>query len=391
MLSDKTLAFGEKLCSLTLGIDKLYRSLLVNPDMHDGLAVIDMTGGKIPAQSVADYDEARQALSQLAAQAFSLPEADRRLYYTQACISLDNFCANQQGLLPDLSHQIGMFLHVDPAPIADGQIDALVKKVHDMLTQMGYTGDVYRQCAQWEKKNLVEPEAVKDTMHQLMAIARERTGAILPLPEGDFYHCETVRGEPFNARSDYHNRCVVINLDPVLTRPALKHLVCHECYPGHFMQFTLRRKYWEQGLAAADGLLSVVNHSSSSTFEGIADAGIEFIDWLEDDDDRVYQVLSELRAALGTAASYRLHNLKMGEKQVEDWLRQYTLIGGEGWIKSRMGFIKSLSRSALIWSYWRGDQAVFGVWNRVAPQDRARFFDYIYTRLHTPQSMSLFQ
>ena len=99
---------------------------------------------------------------------------------------------------------------------------------------------------------------------------------------------------------------VVINIDPVLTRPALKHLVCHECYPGHFMQFSLRRIYWEQGRAAADGLLSVVNHSSSSTFEGIADAGIEFIDWIENDDDRVNAVLGELRAAL-TATSSDAH------------------------------------------------------------------------------------
>jgi len=34
---------------------------------------------------------------------------------------------------------------------------------------------------------------------------------------------------------------------------------------------------------------------------------------------------------------------------------------------------------------------VFPVWHRVAKEDRARFFQYIYGRLHTVQSMQLFQ
>lgn len=390
MLSDRTLLYGEKLCSLTLGIDRLYRSKLVDADKHDGLAVIDMSGGKFAPDGISDYQQAREALAALAREAFALPEPDRRLYYTQACISLDSFCAQNQGQLPDLSTQIGMFLHVNPAPISQSQIDALLAKIHAMLTDMGYSGDVFQQCAKWEEKNKVPTDEVQGVMTELMAEARERTGNILPLPENDYYRCETVRGEPFNARSDYDNRMVVINIDPVLTRPALKHLVCHECYPGHFMQFSLRRIYWEQGRAAADGLLSVVNHSSSSTFEGIADAGIEFIDWIENDDDRVNAVLGELRAALGTATSYQMHTLKLPNEQVEDWLRGYTLVGGEGWIKNRMKFVGSLSRSALIWSYWRGDQGVFDIWRRVQPEERDRFFDYIYTRLHTIQSMSLF-
>lgn len=386
-LSDKTLAYAEKIASITLGIDALYRAELKGEG--DGLVVVNM-GQTVPAP-LSGYAEARAQLAELARGAFALPEADRRLYYTQTCATLDAFCAWRQGQLPDMESQIDLFLHVDPAPASDLVLDGYLHELRQMLTELGYTGDLKQQCAAWEQKNLVPADEVQDTMNEMMAIAREKCGRILELPENDYYHCEVERGMPYNARSDYDHRCVVINIDPILTRPALKHLVCHEAYPGHFIQFSLRRMQYERGEGGADGLLSVCNHTSSSTFEGIADAGIEFIGWDEDENDRVCMLMSTIQAALGTAASYRMHTLKQSDAQVEDFLRRNAVAGGEGWVANRMGFIRDIARSALIWSYWRGDQGVFNVWRRVAPEDRARFFEYIYGRLHTVQSLQLFR
>lgn len=389
MLSDKTLRYGEELCALTLGIDSLYRKELGLSDQHDGLVVINM-GAKTTKQ-LASYEEARQNLAELAKKAFSLPEVDRRLYYTQACMSLDSFCASRMGMLNDLSSQVGMFLHVNPAPVTADELDRYQCNINRKLTEMGYTGDLKQKCAKWEEKNIVPADEVQGTMEELMAVARERTGNILDLPEGDYYRCVTQRGGAFNASSHYDERKVIVNIDPILTRQGLKHLVAHECYPGHFMQFSLRQRLYEKGVAAADGLLSVVNHASSSTFEGIADAGLEFINWIEDDDDEVAAMLAEYKSALGTASSYQLHELKKTPAEVESWLRDYTLVGGEGWIANRMTFISDTARSALIWSYWRGDLGVFEVWRNVRPKDRQRFFEYIYGRLHTVQSMQLFR
>ena len=86
-----------------------------------------------------------------------------------------------------------------------------------------------------------------------------------------------------------------------------------------------------------------------------------------------------------------MHVLKWTEEQVEKWLADHALIGGEGWVKGRLRFIRDTSRSALIWSYWRGDQGVFDVWHNVSEEDRNRFFEYIYGRLHTVQSMQMFR
>ena len=387
-LSDATLRLSEKVAHATMGIDALYRRESGASSQRDGLVVVEMA--EVSPTPFASYEEAQACLAGLAQQALTLPEPDRRLYYAQACTSLWSFCAWRLGKLPHMSDQISLFLHADPAPASQAQLDRYYQELRAMLTELGYTGSIKEQIAAWEAKNLVPADEVQDTMNAMMAQAREICGQILPLPENDFYRCETVRGVPYNASSDFTHRRVLINIDPILTRQKLKHLVCHEVYPGHFMQFTLRRQAWEQGAGGLDGVLSVCNHSSSCTFEGIADAGIAFLGWEDGLDDRANELVSTIQAALATAASYRLHTLGWESSRVEDFLRENAPGGGEGWVANRIKFIQDPARAALIFSYWRGDEGVFPVWNRVAPEDRSRFFGYIYGRLHTVQSLQLF-
>ncbi len=388
-LSDQTIAFSVRVARATMGVDALYRKETGLTDLHDGLVVLNMSG--VRPEAYENYQAAQAHLAELAQAALALPEPDRRLYYAQACTSLWSFCQWRRGGLDAMDSQIGTFLHVDPAPAAQAELDAYQAELYRMLGEAGYDGDLKQRIDAWEQKNLAPADEVQGRMDELMAEARQRTGEILPLPEGDEYHCETVASGPFNASSDYGNRRVIINTAPVLTVQKLKHLVCHEVYPGHFMQFTLRRQAWEQGTGGLDGTLSVCNHSSSSTFEGIADCGIRFLDWDEGVDDRISALISVIQSALGTAASYRMHTLGWESGRVEDFLRQNAPGGGQGWVDNRMRFISDPARSALIWSYWRGDGGVFPVWERVEKNDRPRFYTYIYNRLHTVQSLQLFR
>ncbi len=388
-LSDKTLAYSVDIARVTMGVDALYRRECGFSDLHDGLVVLNMCD--VPPEPFESYEAAQDRLAGLARGAMALPEADRRLYYTQACTSLWSFCEWRRGQLDAISDQIGLFLHVNSAPASQAELDACNGRLYAMLGEAGYSGDLKHRIAAWEQKNLVPADEVQGTMDRMMVTARERTGEILELPENDYYHCETVTSGAFNASSDFNNRRVIINTAPILTTQKLKHLVCHEVYPGHFMQFTLRRVAWERGIGGLDGTLSVCNHSSSCTFEGIADCGIQFIGWEEDLDDRINALVSIIQSALATAASHRMHTLKWADADVEDFLRRNAPGGGEGWVANRMRFISDPARAALIWSYWRGDEGVFPVWDRVQPADRPRFFEYIYNRLHTVQSMQLFK
>jgi hypothetical protein len=201
----------------------------------------------------------------------------------------------------------------------------------------------------------------------------------------------TLRGAHFNARADYLGRTIELNIDPVLTRPGLKHLAVHEGYPGHYVQFKLREHWYAEGLAPADGLLSVVNSASSCTFEGIADYGLHLIDWVSTDDDRLSAILTHYHAGLGTAGAWRLHTLGWTTARTADWMRGQALTGGEGWVENRLRFIEAPQRCALITSYWQGEPNVVAAWKRI-PRDRySGFVRFVYGRMHSTQSIMMFE
>jgi hypothetical protein len=202
--------------------------------------------------------------------------------------------------------------------------------------------------------------------------------------------CVAVTGVAFNARCDYLQRKIDLNVEPTLTRPGLKHLAVHEGYPGHYVQFKLRETSFREGTGPADNLLSVVNTASSSVFEGIADAGMAAIGWDDGGDDRIQALLNRHRAAIGTGAAWRLHALGRPEGQVTDWLRDQALIGGDGWVDNRMRFIAAPERAVLIWSYWWGEQVVAPAWATAREDAPEPFVRYLYERMHSNDTVDMF-
>jgi hypothetical protein len=388
MLSDTTLAYGEEVATALLGLDALFRA--EDEGSGDGLVVLNMSSTHQP-EKFTDYDDAHERFAGLERRAANLPEPDRRRYYTQLAQSEMAFCRWRQGRLP-FTDQISGFLHIPAAPASDADLDSLRQDMRSLLNQMGYSGDLSTQAAAWEARNRVEPDEVQGTLTALLDEAWDRTAERMeiPAPKSDGMRVQTVRAAPFSGRCDYSHRTIDLNIDPVLTRPALKHLAVHEGYPGHYVQFKLREHWYKQGLAPADGLLSIVNSASSSPFEGIADNGIRVIDWLEDDNDRLSAILTRYRSGIGTVAAWRLHALNQSPDHVRDWLHENALVGGEGWIANRMRFIAAPDRSALIWSYWWGEASVAPVWEATPPERRPEFLRFLYGRMHSPQTVAMF-
>jgi hypothetical protein len=339
----------------------------------------------------ADFAEARAHFVALRRDASALMEPDRRLYYRQLCDSTIALLDWREQGLP-FEEQIARFLHVPAQPAGEADLDRLRTAMRELLSGLGYDGDLAAQSAAWEQRHRVPPDEVESTVATLLDEAWDRTDAILPIPapRSDGMRVLGVRGTHFNARCDYMARTVELNLDPVLTRPSLKHLVIHECYPGHYVQFKLREHWYQEGTAAADGLLSLVNSASSSVFEGIADYGQRLLQWVQDDDDRIAACLTRYRAGIGTGAAWRLHALGWPAAQVTDWLRANSLVGGDGWVQNRMQFIAAPQRSALIWSYWAGEPAVAAAWETVATAQTDDFLRFLYGRMHSTQSVAMF-
>ncbi len=388
-LSDATLAYGERAARALLGVDALYRR---ESDDGDGLVVVDMSRGQIEPEPYADYAAAAEAWRELDAASTALPEADRRLYYHQLCRSTLAFIRWRSAGLP-LPDQLAEFLHVPAAPASDGELEGLRTELRTLLARMGYAGDLAAQCAAWEERVRVPPDEVLPTLEAYFAEAWERTERVLPIPapRSDGMKAQAVRGVAFNARCNYLERTVELNVDPVLTRPGLKHLALHECYPGHYVQFKLREVLYAQGRAPADNLLSVVNTASSSPFEGIADNGIYLLDWFEGDDDHAHHLLSRYRSAIGTVAAWKLHALGEPEEAVRAWLQQQSLVGGAGWVDNRMRFIAAPARAVLIWSYWWGQPVVTEAYQAAPAARRGEYLEFLYGRMHSLQTVALFE
>jgi hypothetical protein len=266
--------------------------------------------------------------------------------------------------------------------------------MRSLLNAMGNGGDLAAQCAAWEERARVPADEVPGVLSSLLDEAwdraEERVTAI-PADKSDGMRVTPVSGVAFNARCDYLARTIELNTDPVLTRPALKHLAVHEGYPGHYVQFKLRETMAAAGEAAADVLLSVVNTASSSVFEGIADAGLAAMGWIDDDDDRLQALMNRYRAGIGTGAAWRLHALGWSESAAGDWLRSRSLVGGEGWVSGRMRFLAAPARAVLIWSYWWGERAVAPRWARVPQDERADFVRFLYGRMHSVDTVGMFE
>ena len=390
-LSRETLAFGERMMTALLGLDALYRAESAD---GEGLAVVNLDlERRYPADAFAGYAEAARCFESLRTDARSLPEKDRRAYYDDLCHSTLALIAWRKTGLPFLE-QLRDFLHVTPEPASPEELDALQAEMGELLSRMGYKGDLREQCAAWEEKTRVPPEQVPAVLEALLDEAWRRTEDRLlkiPRPQSDGMHVVPVTGVAFNARCNYLSRRIELNVDPILTRPGLKHLAVHEGYPGHYLQFTLRSTLMETGEAAADGLLSLVNSASSSIFEGIGDSGLTMLDWMESDDDRVQALMNVYRAGIGTEAAWQLHGLGWPVARVAESLAARSLVGGDGWVSNRVKFIQSPSRAVLIWSYWWGERVVTRAWQRIGAYRRDAFLRFLYGRMHSNASIEMFE
>src|SRR5262249_6358686 len=148
-LSDTTLAYGARAMRALLGLDRLYRRASGD---ETGLAVVNLdAAGAYPPEAFATYDDARASFADLARDAETLPEADRRTYYAEMCRSSLAFIAWQRDGL-SFAQQLEGFLGVPAEPASDAELEALRAELRALLGRMGYAGDLNAQCAAWEER-----------------------------------------------------------------------------------------------------------------------------------------------------------------------------------------------------------------------------------------------
>jgi hypothetical protein len=157
----------------------------------------------------------------------------------------------------------------------DAHFDSLLARLDSVLPGRGPLDARYRTF----RGKLTIPAGKVDTVFKTaIAACRARTLARIPLPEGERFDLEYVKGTSWNAYNWYkggYRSLIQVNLDFPVPLDRAVDLACHEGYPGHHVYNALL----EQALVRGRGWLefSIYPLFSPQSFiaEGTANYGID--------------------------------------------------------------------------------------------------------------------
>jgi hypothetical protein len=162
-----------------------------------------------------------------------------------------------------------------PPRYGDAHFDSLLARLDSVLPAGRTLAERYRSF----RARLTIPSAKVDTVFKTaIAACRARTQAQLPLPAGERFDLEYVKGTSWNAYNWYqggYRSLIQVNLDFPVPLDKAVDLACHEGYPGHHVYNALL----EQALVRERGWVEFSMYAlfSPQSFiaEGTANFGID--------------------------------------------------------------------------------------------------------------------
>jgi hypothetical protein len=164
---------------------------------------------------------------------------------------------------------------VTPPHFEPAHFDSLLARLDSVLPGRGPLADQYQRF----RKRLMIPARLVDTVFKTaIAACRARTRAHLPLPPGERFDLEYVKGTPWNAYNWYkgnYRSVIQVNLDFPIPLDRAVDLACHEGYPGHHVYNALL----ERALVRERGWVEISMYPlfspQSLIAEGSANFGID--------------------------------------------------------------------------------------------------------------------
>jgi len=383
---------GRELTAVTMGIDAFERQQPAESSLlgGEGLVPIYLGEGIVTGRQYGDREAIRADLVKLAEAVEALPAGPRQTFLRGMLKSLRVAVKMLSGASPSFEEKV-----TDLVGAPAGREDAAViedarAKLDALLTKSGFSsGSLAERVSAWEEARAVPAEQVETVFRELMAKAKAKTDALI-FDTGDYdMKLNPVRGMYYTARCSFNEGKMDLNFDLSFTRAALKHLVCHEVYPGHSTQLLSTKHAVEQGEAPADALLITTDAITGCVQEGIGDQGVHLIDFVEDDDDQIHIELRRVRSAAQTSAAWMLMVEGMPREDVANYLRT-TAMGQEAWVQGRLRMAAHPFRGPFISSYWAGNETVRKVRERVTPAQWADFLKALYFRANSPASLEMF-
>jgi hypothetical protein len=382
---------GHELAELTAGIDAFYRGTIGSDGFLDREGLIPVAVAKVAPRTIRNYDEANAALLALRERLPGEAESDlRRAYLDELIDSLLALVTTFEGKEISYADRVRRQMRVETQTVDDATLDGYRATIREKLDEIGYSGnELAEDVRRWEADVRVPDDKVIETMRALTVEARERVSQTMYDMRGEWIEPIETRDKPFSAYCDYPGRRQLLNLDHPYTTYALKHLATHEAFPGHLVHLALRQRYVAEGSMPLDGAQVVTSSASSALFEGIADNGLFFVDWVDTPADELAVALQRLRAALRCNAAWMLHAEGRPAEEVAPIIAEASY-QDVATTTSRLRMLRNGLRAPFVYAYWCGDVAVHDVWKTVPKERRVEFWQYLYGNMHTPKTLKQF-
>ncbi|WP_193337271.1 hypothetical protein [Devosia beringensis] len=383
---------GKQLTAVTLGIDAMARRQPAEGSLlgGEGLVPIFLGAGMVEPARYADAEAIKADLARLATATDALPAGPRRVFLEGMLKSLRVAVKMLSGASPSFEEKVTDLVGAPAGREDAALIEDARARVDALLAKSGFVnGSLGERVTAWEEARAVPTERIETVFRELMADAKARTDKLI-FDTGDYdMVLNPVRGMFYTARCSFEQGKMDLNYDLSFTRAALKHLVCHEVYPGHSTQLLSTKQAVDDGRAPADALLITTDAITGCVQEGIGDQGAHLIDFIEDDDDQIHVELRRVRSAAQTSAAWMLMVEGVPREDVANYLRD-TAMGQEAWVQGRLRMAAHPFRGPFISSYWAGNESVRRVRERVTKDQWPSFLDALYSNANSPQSLEMF-
>ncbi|GIV97653.1 MAG: hypothetical protein KatS3mg057_2310 [Herpetosiphonaceae bacterium] len=325
--------------------------------------------------------EGRRPASMLVREAQALAErvegagypARRRTYLQKQILGMETLARVLAGEQLPYREEVRRYFDIDPQPIPEEQFEAAIEELETLLPG---TGGIRERLAAWKKRFEVSPETARQLIEIIAEESRARTRQLYMLPEAERVAFRLVSDQPWSGYNWYYgdySSGVDINTDLPIRANTLTSLVCHEAYPGHHTEHSIKERDLWRGRGWAEHAIFLVNTPECVISEGIANTAQsiifdenELFGWqarelypvarVEGDPERERRIAQASRrlAGVGGNAALLLHEQGAGAEEVVAYLMRYGL-NTEQEARQRLRFITSPLWRAYIFTYFYGE------------------------------------
>jgi len=343
---------------------------------------------------------------QLAIQVAEAPIPEERVgFLTAQLAAMITICRKLTGEEFAYSDEVRLLFDIEPTRTPEATFDAAITALDRLLPGRG---DVAERMIAWRQLRQVTPETARRLIDLLVPEIRRRTQAMVELPPGEEVEFRFVTDQPWSGYNWFlggGRSRVELNTDLPIDASRLPGLLCHEAYPGHHVEHSLKEAILYHVQGRGEHAIHLINTPECVISEGIATlaevaifppeesirvrAEVVFpaIGLAADPAQEVAigQALGALRGVAGNAALLR-HEEGRPAAEVIDFLRRYGLVS-DGEAQQRLRFIDDPLWRPYIFTYHAGHD-LLGAWLEAAPPaSRSARFRRLLTEQVSPSQV----